>query len=1081
MRTAVVGMALRFPGADTPDGYWRDIRAGVTHVRRFTDTELAAAGFAPEEYGAPDFVAASAPLPGIDGFDAAFFGMSAREATVTDPQQRLFLECAHHALEDAGYGQPRAGVRIGMCGSTGYRLYSLHSYLANNLREEAGSGNWQRQKQAQVGNYPDFAAPRAAHRLELTGPALNVATACSSSLVSVHLACQALHFGDADLMVVASAALHVPQVTGHRHMRGSTISPSGTVRPFDADADGTVGGNGVAAVVLKPLERALADGDTVYAVIAGSAVTNDGADRAGFAAPGSTGQRDAVLGALRAAGVPADSIGYLEAHGTGTLKGDPIEFAALTEAFRLHTDRTGFCALGSTKSAIGHLDSAAGLAGLIKAVLVLRHGEIPPLVNHTRPNPALDVTGSPFVLPTRALPWPAEEGRPRRAGVHSIGMGGTNAHVILEEAPPPAPRPPDRGQAPALLPLSGHTPEALLASARAFRDHLTEHPGTDPADLLLTTALGRRHLEHRLVVTAAAEDTADDTATTLDAFVRGEAGAYAHGVAGAEADGGPVFLFTGQGSGYDGMGAALAGRFPVVARTLEECAGIHRDETGEEGFLDRLLGGADGGPAEGARSWGPEGARARGPEGARVWDTAFAQPALFALQVAQARLWRRFGVEPVAVAGHSAGEYAALCVAGALTLEDGLRLVCRRGRLMRDGTPAGGMLAVFAAEDVVRGLVTEVDGLELAVVNGPGQYVVGGPPEAVAAARARLAERGTPAEPLPVDRAFHTALLDPVLADFRDACGKVRLRPTRTEFVSGLDGVRHPVGWLPDADHLVRGTRRPVDFAAVLRTLERTPGRPVHLEIGPDAPLTGLVRRARPDTAAVPTQRRGDRGPGTLWAAVARLHCAGHRLDWSALLDGSDARRIPLPPYPFQHRSYWTGPPPTPLADDRRTEDGMTEQAVLERVLALSARHLGYAPEEITAERTFVGLGADSLQLIGMVRQLEAEFGVEIGMREILEEAGTPRLAARLIAERTGRGAVSASADITPDDEPVHVTPDDEPVHVTPDEEPVYATRAEVEELARQIRQLAETQTRMLGQLSEAVALLAEGRKEVGG
>jgi acyl carrier protein len=532
-----------------------------------------------------------------------------------------------------------------------------------------------------------------------------------------------------------------------------------------------------------------------------------------------------------------------------------------------------------------------------------------------------------------------------------------------------------------------------------------------------------------------------------------------------------VFLFTGQGSGYDGMGAALAGRFPVVARTLEECAGIHRDETGEEGFLDRLLAGADGGPAEGAR--------ARGPEGARVWDTAFAQPALFALQVAQARLWRRFGVEPVAVAGHSAGEYAALCVAGALTLEDGLRLVCRRGRLMRDGTPAGGMLAVFAAEDVVRGLVTEVDGLELAVVNGPGQYVVGGPPEAVAAARARLAQRGTRAEPLPVDRAFHTALLDPVLAEFRDACGKIRLRPTRTEFVSGPDGVRHPVGWLPDADHLVRGTRRPVDFAAVLRTLERTPGRPVQLEIGPDAPLTGLVRRARPDTAAVPTQRRDDRGLGTLWAAVARMHCAGHRLDWAALLDGYDARRIPLPPYPFQHRSYWTGPPPTPLADDRRTEDGMTEQAVLERVLALSARHLGYAPQEITAERTFVGLGADSLQLIGMVRQLEAEFGIEIGMREILEEAGTPRLAARLIAERTGQGA--ASAGVTPDDEPVHVTPDDEPVHVTPDEEPVHVTRAEVEELARQIRQLAETQTRMLGQLSEAVALLTEGRKAVGG
>lgn len=852
-------------------------------------------------------MAASAPLPGIDGFDAAYFGMSAREATVTDPQQRLFLECAHHALEDAGYAQPRAGVRIGVCGSTGYRLHSLHSYLANNLREEAGSGDWQRQKQAQVGNYPDFAAPRAAHRLALTGPALNVATACSSSLVSVHLACQALHFGDADLMVVASAALHVPQVTGHRHVRGSTISRSGTVRPFDADADGTVGGNGVAAVVLKPLERALADGDTVYAVIAGSAVTNDGADRAGFAAPGSTGQRDAVLGALRAAGVPADSIGYLEAHGTGTLKGDPIEFAALTEAFRLHTDRTGFCALGSTKSAIGHLDSAAGLAGLIKAVLVLRHGEIPPLVNHTRPNPALDVTGSPFVLPTRPRPWPAEEGRPRRAGVHSIGMGGTNAHVILEEAPTPAParrtagRPPPCCRCPATPPRRSSPPPGPSATTSPN----TPGPTTPTCSSAPRSGDGTWNTDwwspprpttrrRRWTPSYGARRGRTRTASpgrrrTVDRCSSSPARA-----AGT--------------TGWARCSPSGSRWWPARWRSARGSTGTRR----EEGFLDRLLGGADGGPAEGARARGPEGVRARGPEGARVWDTAFAQPALFALQVAQARLWRRFGVEPVAVAGHSAGEYAALCVAGALTLEDGLRLICRRGRLMRDGTPAGGMLAVFAAEDVVRGLVTEVDGLELAVVNGPGQYVVGGPPEAVAAARARLAERGTPAEPLPVDRAFHTALLDPVLADFRDACGKVRPRPTRTEFVSGLDGVRHPVGWLPDADHLVRGTRRPVDFAAVLRTLERTPGPPVHLEIGPDASLTGLVRRARPDTPAVPTQRRGDRGLGTLWAAVARLHCAGHRLDWAALLDGSDARRIPLPPYPFQHRSYWTGPPPTP-------------------------------------------------------------------------------------------------------------------------------------------------------------------------
>ncbi|EHM30974.1 putative type-I PKS [Streptomyces sp. W007] len=484
----MIGTALRFPGADTPGAYWHDIRTGTGRVRRFTRAEFAAAGVPAAEYERPGFGGASALLGDVDGFDAGFFGMSGREAELTDPQQRLFLECCFHALEDGGYagGEDRyAGgdgdsVRIGVYGSSGYRLYSLHSYLAENLAAEAGSGDWMTAKQVQVGNYPDFTATRAAFRLGLTGPALTVSTACSSALVSVHLACQALRAGDADLMLVGSAALHLPEVTGQVPVKGSTLSPTGTVRAFDADADGTVGGNGAAAVLLKPLARALADGDTVHAVILGSAVTNDGSDKAtndgtgrgGFAAPGVAGQRDAVLGALCAADVDAASIGYVEAHGTGTLKGDPIEFAALTEAFRAHTGRTGFCALGSTKPAIGHLDSAAGLAGLIKAVEVLRHGVVPPLVNFSRPNPALAVEDSPFLLPVRESPWPLAG--VRRAGVHSIGMGGTNAHVILEQAPETSrtASASDDVPVPALLPLSAADEDALRAYADLLRDHL---------------------------------------------------------------------------------------------------------------------------------------------------------------------------------------------------------------------------------------------------------------------------------------------------------------------------------------------------------------------------------------------------------------------------------------------------------------------------------------------------------------------------------------------------------------------------------------------------------------------------------
>ncbi|MBO1335674.1 type I polyketide synthase [Streptomyces sp. VRA16 Mangrove soil] len=1042
-RVAVVGMALRFPGADTPDAYWRDIAAGVTHVRRFTDAEFAAAGVPQAAYKDPEFGGASALLHGIDGFDAAFFGMSGREATVTDPQQRLFLECAWHALEDAGYAGTAA--RVGVYASIGYRLYSLHSYLARNIGTSVPADDWTAVKQVQVGNYPDFTANRAAFRLGLNGPAVNVATACSSALVSVHLACQALYAGDADLMLVGSAALHLPQITGHRHVRGSTISPTGAVRAFDAAADGTVGGNGVAAVLLKPLEKALADGDTVHAVILGSAVTNDGADKSGFAAPGVAGQREAVLGALAAADVPAESVRYLEAHGTGTFKGDPIEFAALTEAFRRHTDRAGFCALGSTKPAIGHLDSAAGLAGLIKAILVLRHGVVPPLVNFTRPNPRLGVEESPFTLPRRATPWPRDADGPRRAGVHSIGMGGTNAHVILEQAPPAPARTPS-APPPPLLPLSARDPKALAATARAVRDTLVRASGTgpEPADLLTTTALGRRHHAHRLVVTAPGTE---GLVAGLDAFLAGRPDPSAFRTGVVEGSAAPVFLFSGQGGAVPGMAGALAERFPVVAETLRACAAVHRRVTGDPGktdFTERLVAGA--GPGR--------------------WDTAFAQPALFAFQVAQVRLWESFGVRPGAVGGHSVGEYAALCAAGALSLEDGMRLLCRRGRLMQDTGP-GAMLAVFAPYERVRALLDEAGpGLELAVLNGPAHHVVAGRPEAVEAARALLAD--VPCEPLPVDRAFHTALLDPMLDKLREAAADVDLRPVDTEFVSGLDGTVHPPGWRPDPAYLVRQARRPADFHAMLRALA---GRDVLVELGPGAPLTGMARRALPDVPCLPTQGRAP-GVAGVWQAVAGLHCAGVPVDWAALTAGSGGRRIPLPAYPFQHRPYWTGPAPAP---EPPVEDAVTDRpedlAVLDRVRELTAHHLGFSTDEVAPTQTYVGLGADSLQLIGMLRQLEAEFDVRIAIREILEEAGTPELTARLIAERRERPLPVPEAQvITPAKEPAPQPPQ------TPQTPTEFATRAEIAELTRQINLLAETQAAMLTQLSEAVALLGGER-----
>ncbi|MEV6574087.1 acyltransferase domain-containing protein [Streptomyces sp. NPDC051577] len=567
----------------------------------------------------------------------------------------------------------------------------------------------------------------------------------------------------------------------------------------------------------------------------------------------------------------------------------------------------------------------------------------------------------------------------------------------------------------------------------------------------------------------------------------------------------PAFVFSGQGSGRPAMAGALAARFPPAAEVLRQCARIHRDETGEDHFLDRIVAG----------------------EGPGRWDTDFAQPAIFALQVAQARLWRHLGVTPSVLAGHSVGEYAALCVAGALTVEDGTRLLCRRGRLMQDTEP-GAMLAVFSPLERVRELLDAVGRsahgrLELAVSNGPAQHVVAGRPAAVEAARAWLAERREACEPLPVDRAFHTALLDPVLDEFRAVAAEAELRPVHVDFVSGLDGRTRPAGWLPDAEYLVRQARYTADFHAVLRTLAPVG---VLVELGHGAPLTGLARRAVPDATCVPTRPvrpGGGDDPDGPWTAVARLHCAGVAIDWAALLDGCAGRRIPLPVYPFQHRSYWTGPPPHsgpppqfgpaahfgPAADRAPTnqgsmEDGMTERDVLTRVRELTARHLGHDLAEVDPGRTFIGLGADSLQLIGMLRQLEAEFGVRLAIRDVLEDAGTPELTARLITSRSAAPAAPAGASgvasgasvgapsgaepapltvLTPAPTPIPVpVPVPAPVvesarpSVTDPAVTEYAHRAEIAELRRQVDLLAETQSAMLVQLSEALALLGAER-----
>ncbi|MER5968907.1 beta-ketoacyl synthase N-terminal-like domain-containing protein [Streptomyces sp. NPDC002055] len=1024
-RVAVIGLSFRFPGADTPHDLWRLVRGGENHIRRFTAAELAAAGATAEDCRSPEFVGASGVLEDVASFDAPFFGMSAREATLTDPQQRMFLECAHHALENAGYPRERGGARTGVFAATGYHLYSLHTYLLNNVLPGQTGDDWVTRMQTTVGNYADFTATRTAFRLGLTGPAVNVQTACSSSLVAVQLAAQSVVTGDCDIALAGAAAVHVPQALGYRYVKGSILSKSGRLRPFDAGADGTVGGMGVAAVVLKRLDRALADGDTVHGVIRGWGVRNDGADKAGFTAPTVSGQRATIRRALDVAGVGAETIGYLETHGTGTFKGDPIEFEGALLAHRDDTDRTGYCALGSTKANIGHLDVCSGLASLIKTLLVLRHGEIPPMAGYSRPNPALPLDGSPFYIPTEVRPWPEQDG-PRRAGVTSLGVGGTNVHLVVEQAPPPAPRPTGTAPAPGLLLVSGRSREALVANAAALRDQVRAHPGTALEDVVTTASAGRSHGRHRLTVRgtdpAAFADALDtwlaepDAATGLaepDAAtgtepVRSGSGTPAGAAVATEVPAGPAadiaFQFSGQGSSYPGMAADLYERFSPARDALRHCDRLHRDLYGTS-LLDPLLGTV---PAE-------QRPLPDGPDGIR--DTATVQPALFALQYAVVRLWHAAGVTPALVAGHSVGEYAALCAAGALPVEDGLRLAAERGRLMQRLCAPGGMVAVLGDRETARLFAAEVPGISLAVVNGERNHVLAGDADAVDRLCKLLADRGQLHERLPVDRAFHTALMEPALEPLRAVAAGITLRPTTVPFLSGVDGRLHPAGWTPDAEYILRQTREPVRFDTVLREIGHH-GPAAVLEIGPHTTLSGLARRAVPGLTAVPTLRRGA-GEDPLWSAAAALHGAGCDIDWETLLEGCGGRRIPLPGYRFQHRTYWTGPEPVldrAGASARASEgnavvqDKASVERVLRHVIELSAQHLGYEQDAISATTSFFDLGADSLQMIQVLRELEETHRVKVSMRELFEEASTPGLLAELIADRTGDGAAPAGA-----------------------------------------------------------------------
>jgi len=879
---AVIGMAGRFPGAPDVDAFWNNIRNGVESLRVFTDEELLAAGVDRALLDNPDYVKSGVLLDGIEEFDAGYFGFTPREAEVTDPQQRLLFECAVEALENAGYGDDSdkraVAVHVGVGESR---------YLFDNLLPQSGRLG-QMRLAAMYGNRQDYAATRLSYRLNLSGPSLSVGTACSTSLVAVHVACTSLLRGECDMALAGGSAIAQLDTQGYLYQEGGIASPDGHCRTFDSQAKGTRAGSGAGLVVLKRLQRALADGDTIHAVIKGSAINNDGADKVGYTAPSVFGQASVIRDAQRRAGVEPESIQYVEAHGTATELGDPIEIKALARAFG--NGRRNYCGLGSVKPNVGHLDSAAGVAGLIKTVKALSERQMPPMINFNSPNPKIDFDNSPFYVNTNLRDWPrSDAGTPRRAGVSSFGIGGTNAHVVLEEAPESTAGATRRGAH--LLVLSAKSQNALERAAANLQAHLQRHEDIALADVAHTLQVGRAsHMFRRAFVAASRTEAIEALGGAAQQFVGSN----------QEASSRPsvVFMFTGQGSQYVTMGRGLYAVEPVFRQVIDHCSALLLNEIGfdlreilvptEDSQLD---------PAEVER---------------RLSRTDVAQPALFVFEIAIATLLMRWGVQPAAMIGHSLGEYVAACLAGVFSLEDGLRLVARRGHLMQ-ATAGGRMLSVQLGEVDAAPLFATAD-CSLAAINSANDCVASGTEQAMRALAALLELRGVAYRELPAGHAFHSTMMDAVAKPFARLLDDIELREPMVPFVSNVTGRFILPGQATDQAYWIRHMLGTVRFADGVETLATDtallrPAR-VYLEIGPGATLCSLVRKnanARKHSIVSTVRHRQEvrSDESQLLAAVGQLWMHGSRIDWPAFHDGEARRRVPLPTYPFERSRYW--------------------------------------------------------------------------------------------------------------------------------------------------------------------------------
>jgi len=877
---AVVGMAGKFPGAPNLEAYWQNLRNGVESITHFSEHELEVS---PAISQNPQYVRARGIMEGADLFDAEFFGINPREAEYTDPQHRLLLETAWEALENAGYDTERYKGNIGVFAGCSLNSYLLHNLSSNpDFLAEFISSQQLSAHPSLVGNDKDFVATRISYKLNLRGPSIAVQCACSTSLVAIVQACQNLHTFQCDLALAGGVSVTFPQKRGYVHEEGSLVSGDGRCRPFDVAAGGTVFGDGVGLVVLKRADEAMRDGDYIHAVIRGYAVNNDGSTKVSYMAPSVDGQAEAIATAQALAGIDVSTIRYVEAHGTGTALGDPIEVAALTKAFRAGTSERQFCALSAVKGNIGHLEVASGVAGLIKAILALEHGEIPPTLHFSAPNPRIDFASSPFYVNAVLRPWP-ETKAPRRAGVSSFGVGGTNAHLVLEQAPPVAVATAD--SKPQLFVLSAKTPSAIEEATKQLASHLQANPGLSCADIVGTLQTGRRAFRYRRVwVARTTKETVEllsqsKTAKIFTADAQGRKG-------------GVAFLFPGQGAQQVDMGRELYDTHPIFRAQVDRCCELLAPDLGLD--LRQVL-------------YPPDSEKLEAQD--RLMQTSLTQPALFVVEYALAQVWLSLGVRPQIMTGHSLGEYVAATLAGIFTLENALHLLAVRGRLMQ-ALPGGTMLAVVLPEAEVKPWL--VDGLSLAAVNGPKSCVVSGPEEAVAALQKKLSGAGTVSRELKTSHAFHSAMMDPILAQFEEEVRRVPRNKPQIPIVSTLYGrIAMDEEWMAPG-YWSAQLRQAVRFADAVEKLLAQPELAL-LEVGPGQTLTALARQnpaKKPDQVTIHSSPRTCRESeeAEFLAAAGQLWLAGVEIDWKALAGPEPRHRIPLPTYPFERKRHWIEP-----------------------------------------------------------------------------------------------------------------------------------------------------------------------------